>query len=136
MICFRSPLGFFYKPVLDIRLGGNGKVIIMIERIINALMNKDSEALADCFTENCLYYDYCPVLNGFPNIYIYGNACMALLLRHLFVSGDLEVREPLIEDADNATFFGAYYGPYIYARLHIEEYDSEGRVNKVIVTPA
>lgn len=109
----------------------------MINKILNALVNKDSQALADCFTENCTYYDYCPVLNGAQNFYVYGNACMALLFKHIFVAGDLEVREPEIEDSDTATFFGAYYGPYVYARLKIEEYDeATGLISKAVVTPA
>lgn len=109
----------------------------MIEKILNALMNKDSQGLAECFTENCLYYDYCPALNGARNLYVYGNACMALIFKEMFVAGDLEIREPEIEDRDTATFFGAYYGPYVYARLKIEEYDeATGLIGKVVVTPA
>ena len=108
----------------------------MIEKIIKALAEADSEALAKCFSENCMYYDYCPILNGMPNIFVYGNACMELLFKKMFVAGDISVDEPLIESEASASYFGAYGGPYIYARLNIEEYSSDGLVKKAVVHPA
>ena len=108
----------------------------MIERVINALTEKDYEALSECFSENCMYFDYCPSLNDMPNSFIYGNACMAMFFKLKFLSGEFEVAEPLIENKNCASFFGAYNGPYIYARLNIEEYDNSGLIKKAVVHPA
>ena len=108
----------------------------MIEKVMKALTEKDSKALAECFSENCVYFDYCPSLNGKPNSFIYGNACMEMYFKKMFISEDHEVAEPLIESDTRATFFGAYSGPYIYARLNIEEYDGSGLIKKAVVHPA
>ncbi len=108
----------------------------MIKNIMRALTEKDSVSLAKCFSENCMYFDYCPSLNDIPNSYVYGNACMEMFFKTRFVSGEFEVAEPLIENQNCASFFGAYGGPYIYARLNIEEYDSYGLVKKAVVHPA
>ena len=107
----------------------------MIEKIIKAMIEKNYEALALCFSENCVFYDYCPSLNGRENSYVYGKAGLEIHFRLQFVTGALLVAEPVIEDENSATFFGAYGGPYLYARLYIEEYDSSGFVKKAVVHP-
>ena len=103
---------------------------------MKALTDGDYKTLASCFSENCTYFDYCPSLNGRPNSYIYGNKCMEMYFRKQFISQELEIAEPLIESNDRASFFGAYGGPYIYARVNIEEYDSSGLIKKAVVHPA
>jgi len=108
----------------------------MIENVINALTEKDSKALASCFSEDCRYFDYCPSLNGDPCIFIYGNECLEMFFGSKLALGDIVVAEPVIESARSANYFGAYYGPYVYARLNIEEYDSAGLIKKVVVHPA
>jgi hypothetical protein len=108
----------------------------MIEKVIKALTEKDCETLAKCFSENCTYVDYCPSLNDMPNSFIYGNACVEMFFKMKFMSGELEVAEPVIESENRATFFEAVNGPYIYAGLSIEEYDSTGLIKKAVVHPA
>ena len=108
----------------------------MIEKVIKALMEKDCEALAKCFSENCTYIDYCPLLYSMPASFVYGSAGMAMHFNFKFMSGELEVAEPLIENDNSATFFEALNGPYIYAGLNIEEYDSSGLIKKAVVHPA
>ena len=108
----------------------------MIEKVMKALTEKDYIALAKCFSENCMYFDYCPSLNDMPNSFIYGNDCMEMYFQLKFVTGEFEVAEPLVENENRASFFGAYNGPYIYARLEIEEYDSSGLIKKAVVHPA
>ena len=103
---------------------------------MKALTEKDYDALSSCFSENCVYFDYCPSMNGRANSYIYGSACVNMHFRHLFVTEQLEVAEPFIECDNSASYFGAYGGPYVYARLNIEEYDSEGLIEKAVAHPA
>ena len=110
-----------------------GKVI---EKVMKALTEKDYETLASCFSENCVYFDYCPSMNGNPNSYIYGSACVSMYFRRMFVTGELEVAEPMIESENSASYFGAYSGPYVYARLSIEERDSSNRIKRAVAHPA
>ena len=108
----------------------------MIKNILKALTDKDPAALASLFTEDCLYYDYCPAMNGMLNVSIYGSYGMELMFKKMFVSGDFEAAEPLVENETSGSFFGAYGGPYVYARITIEEYGPDGRVKKAVVHPA
>jgi len=108
----------------------------MIERVIEAMVNKDHKLLASCFTEDCTYIDYCPSQNGEVNSFIYGNDCMEMFFNLRFKTGEFEAAEPVIESDDQATFFGMYNGPYVYSRIRVEEYGSDGLVKKAVVTPA
>ena len=117
-------------------LSAKGMTINMIEKVMDALIGKDFRTLASCFSENCQYFDYCPSLNGGSNSFIYGNDCLEMFFMQRFLSRVFEAAEPLVENESRATFFGAYDGPYIYARFSIEEYDSEGLIKKAVVHPA
>ena len=108
----------------------------MIEKIIDAMMNMDYKTLASYFSEDGEYIDYCPLMNGKTNHFLYGNSCVEMFFRRAFASGDFVIASPLIESENRASFFGAYSGPYVYARLNIEEYDSTGLIKKIVVHPA
>ena len=108
----------------------------MINKVMSALAEKNIELLISCFTENCMYFDYCPSQNGEENFFIYGNTCLEMLLRSKLSSGEIVVSDPIVESENCANFFGAYKGPYIFARLEIEEYDSSGFIKKAVVHPA
>ena len=107
----------------------------MIEKAMEALTEKDHKALALCFSENCMLFDYCPSLNGMPNNFIYGNPCLEMHYKKQFFAQDMEIAEVQIEGKDRASYFGAYGGPYIFARFEIEEYDSDGLIKKAVVRP-
>lgn len=108
----------------------------MIEKVMKALTEKDYETLASYFSEDCVFFDYCPSMNGRPNSYIYGRPCMNMHFRRMFITGELEVAEPVIESENSASYFGDYGGPYVYARFNIEEYDSSGLIKKAVAHPA
>lgn len=108
----------------------------MIEKAINAMMDKDYRALASCFSEDCTYFDYCPLLNGDSGYFIYGSDCLEMFFMPKLTFGEFTVAEPVIESEKSATFFGSYNGPYFYARFFIEEYDSAGLIKKAVIHPA
>jgi hypothetical protein len=107
----------------------------MIDKVVDALVKKDSEALSACFSENCSYIDYCPSLHGGQNVYAYGNTGVQMASLRKFLAGELEVAEPEIENENFATFFVSYNGPYIYAGLRIDEYDNGGLIKRAVVHP-
>lgn len=108
----------------------------MIKKVMNALADKDFKTLAACFSENCKYFDYCPACNGEDNYFVYGNDCVEMFFRNRFTFEHLVVSDPVIEDDNTASYFGAYSGPYVFARFRIEEYDENGLIKKVVVHPA
>lgn len=108
----------------------------MIAKVMKTLTEKDFAAFASCFAEDGKYIDYCPSLNGKTNYFLYGSASIEMFMRNRFAFGHLIIAEPKIEDENTATYFGAYEGPYQYAKLVIEEYNEEGLIKKAVAYPA
>ena len=59
-----------------------------------------------------------------------------MFFRNRFVHNHFEIASPKAESETEATYFGYYDAPYIYARLRIEETDEHGMVVKLVVSPA
>lgn len=108
----------------------------MIEKALRALESRDYKALAACFSEDSRYFDYCPSTNGKENYFVYGSAGIEMFFRNRFTFDLLTVSDPVIETDRKANFFGAYEGPYLFARFEIEEVDAAGRIKKAVVHPA
>ncbi len=108
----------------------------MIRSVMEAMTNKDWAALAACFEEDGKLFDYCPSCNGKENWFAVGSDGIMMFYHNRFSFEHLAVYDPVVEDENTANFFGAYDGPFIYARLKIEEYGGNGLIKKAIVTPA
>lgn len=108
----------------------------MIEKALKALVDMDWKAFSECFSEDCKYHDYCPSMSGKDNWFVYGRASVEMFFRNRFTFEHLFVAEPAVEDGRTASFFGAYDGPYIFARFRIEEFDGDGLIRKAVVHPS
>lgn len=108
----------------------------MIKQAMDALVKADFKAFSACFSEDGRYFDYCPALHGKDNYFVYGRDCVEMFFRNRFTFGLLTVAQPVIEDENTASFFGAYDAPFVFARFDIEEYDACGLIKKAVVHPA
>lgn len=108
----------------------------MIKKALKALADMDYKTLAECFSEDCKYFDYCPSCTGKENYFVYGSACIEMFFRNRFTFKRLIVSDPVVENETTASFFGAYDGPYIFAHFRIEEFDANGLIKKVVVHPS
>ncbi len=108
----------------------------MIEKALKALSDMDYITFAECFSEDCKYFDYCPSCNGNENYFVYGSACIEMFFRNRFTFQRLIVSDPVVENENTASYFGAYDGPYVFARFRIEEFDEAGLIKKAIVHPS
>ena len=108
----------------------------MIEQAVRALADRDFRLFAGCFSEDGRYYDYCPSQNGKDNYFVYGRDAIEMFFRNRFTFDQLTVSDPVIEDDRTASFFGAYEGPYVFARFRIDALDGNGIIKKAVVHPA
>jgi hypothetical protein len=108
----------------------------MLEKALKALESRDYKALAACFSEDGKYFDYCPSCNGKDNYFVYGSAAIEMFFRNRFTFDLLTISDPVAESDRTASFFGAYEGPYLFARFEIEELDAHGLIKKAVVHPA
>lgn len=107
----------------------------MIEKALKAMVDRDYKTFAACFSEDCKYFDYCPSCNGKDNYFVYGSDGIEMFFRNRFTFEHILVSDPVVEDEKTASFFGAYEGPYIFARFRIEEFDASGLIKKAVVHP-
>ena len=108
----------------------------MIEKYIEAMMNGDYKALAECFAPKCRYFDYCPIGANRDNYHVYGRAAIEMFFHHKFTFRILSISDPVIESDTSANFLVAYGGTYLYARASIELADENGLIQELTVRPA
>ena len=107
----------------------------MIERIMNALENRQFRELSECFSKDAVYKDYCPALEGGECSYVCGREAIEMFFRNRFVHNHFEAASIRTESAERATFFGYYDAPFVYASAEIEGLDDEGLVTRFTVRP-
>ena len=108
----------------------------MIEKLLTALCQGDYLGMAALFSRDCRYFDYCPLLNGKQGYFVYGREAVEMFFRNRFVQDHFEAASPKAEDSRTGSFFGSYDGPFVFARLRIEELDGDGLIRRVTVCPA
>ena len=108
----------------------------MIHKLINAMYKKDYYGMAECFAQDCRYHDYCPSLNGMENYFVYGREAIEMFFRNRFIHNHFDIASPRIKNEREATFFGSYDGPFVFARLIVEEIDENGLITKVVISAA
>lgn len=108
----------------------------MIERVLKALETQDYTALAACFSKDGRYFDYCPALHGAQNYFVYGREAVEMFFRNRFVHQHFEIGSPRVEGPDQGSYFGAYDGPFTYARIRIEAVDEAGLIQLLVASPA
>lgn len=108
----------------------------MIEKYAEAMTAGDSKALAALFSDKCRYFDYCPKGSDHSTYHVYGRSCIEMFFHNKFFFKTLVVTDPVIEDDNTANFEMLYSGKYMYARATIYEYDEDGLIREICVTPA
>ena len=108
----------------------------MINKVLKALKEKDYVGLAQCFSKDCKYSDYCPSLNGKQNYFVHGREGVEMFFRNRFVFDHFEIGSTRAESETEGTFFGYYDAPYVYARLRIEGFDEDGLITKLVISAA
>ena len=108
----------------------------MIAKVLTAMIEKDYKGLAECFSKDCRYFDYCPSVNGGDNYFVYGREAVEMFFRNRFVHNHFEITSPMIENEQTASFFGSYDAPFVYARIHIESFADDGSIDKIVISPA
>lgn len=93
---------------------------MVINDFVNAMQNKDTKALSECFSEWCRLFDYCPSLVGRENSFTYGKHAIDMLYRNQFVLGGYTMRDPQIIDDRTVNFYADYGGTIIHAVAQIE----------------
>lgn len=115
---------------------------MVINEFIDAMMNKDHEALADCFSEHCTFVDYCPSMADRQNTFLYGPNSINMYFHNRFMFNGFTMLDPRIIDHSSANFFVNYGGRLVHAVAEIvtfgsaEDNPAEKRIKDLVIRPA
>ena len=114
---------------------------MVINDFINAMMNKDHEALAACFVDDSRFIDYCPSLAGKQDTFLYGPNAINMYFHNRFMFNGFTMHDPRITSDRTANFFVDYSGTLVHALAEIGTY-SEGAslddrlIKELVIRPA
>ena len=93
---------------------------MVINDLVTAMQNKDHEALAACFEEDCRLFDYCPSVAGRQNAVLYGRNAIEMSYHNKFMFGGFGMLDPHVVDERTVNFYADYNGTIIHALAQIE----------------
>ncbi|MEG0217648.1 MAG: hypothetical protein RR572_03645 [Raoultibacter sp.] len=115
---------------------------MIISDFVDAMTAKDHVALANCFTDTCRLFDYCPQGVGLENSYIYGKRAIDMFYHNKFVLGGFSMLDPRIIDERMLNFYANYNGVIIHAIATIENCNGEScsldnsLIQEMVIRPA
>ena len=109
---------------------------MIIQAFVEAMQNKDHEALAECFTETCRLFDYCPQLVGLENFYTYGKRAIDMFYHNRFLFRHFRITDARIVSDTQAYYYAVYDGYHVRALATITEFSSDGLIERLVVRPA
>lgn len=110
---------------------------MLIAEVANSLVNKDYVGLAQCFTDKCRLFDYCPSYIGKENFHLYGARAVEMFYHNQFVLKGLQAYDPVMEDERTTNLYLSYGGTIIHAKAVIEKYSpTDGKIMELMITPA
>ena len=106
---------------------------MVINDFISAMMNKDHEALAACFVENCRFIDYCPSLAHKQDTFLYGPNAINMYFHNRFMFNGFTMQDPRITSDRTANFFVNYSGTLVHAVAAIEAYSDSSSLEDTLI---
>ena len=109
----------------------------MIQKLVQALQEKDYKAMASCFAEECRLFDDCPLRIKNENYYIYGRWAVEMFYHNKFILGGLSFLDPRIQDERTINLYISYGGQVNHALATIESWEPEsGLIRELVIRPA
>ena len=108
----------------------------MIRQYINAMSNRDFDALGKLFAPDGVYCDFCPEDVGQPKYYAYGPEGIDMFFRNRFIFRCFEITDPVIISDTQAYYFAVYGNFHLQALATIQSFDGDGNIQRLVVRPA
>lgn len=105
-----------------------------IERYIEALENKDFEALGNLFTKDGHYCDYCAISTPLQHEYhLYGKEAISMFFRNKFLFCQYSIMEPMILNDRQAEFIASFDGYNVMAIVNLQQLSGDGHIRRLTV---
>ncbi len=106
-----------------------------IEKYIEAIENKDFNALGSLFTDDGHYCDYCPNGTSQHEYHLYGKEAISMFFRNKFLFRQYAIMESRILNDEQAEFIASFGGYYIMALVHLQSVTEDGHILRLTVRP-
>lgn len=107
----------------------------VIQKYLTALETKDFEALAELFTKNGHYYDYCANGTSQHEFHLYGKEAISMFFRNKFLFCQYSILSPTILNGSQAEFIASYGGYQVMAIASLQQLTADGHIRRLTVRP-
>lgn len=106
-----------------------------IEKYVQAMENKDYEAMANLFTKDGKLCDYCTTSSIEQEYHIYGREAINMFFRNKFGFRKYCISEVEVVNDKQAEFIANFAGYNIMAIATVLEVDENGAIERLTVRP-
>lgn len=107
----------------------------VIQKYLTALETKDFEALAELFTKNGHYCDYCANGTSQHEFHLYGKEAISMFFRNKFLFCQYSILSPTILNGSQAEFIASYGGYQVMAIASLQQLTADGHIRRLTVRP-
>lgn len=108
----------------------------VIEQYVDAMVEGDWTALADCFEPACRFFDFCPIGYQQTNYNLYGKPAIEMFYYNRFFFKYVVVSDPVIQDDMTADYLIAYTNQNMHVQAKIEKLSENGLIKEMVIRPA
>ena len=106
-----------------------------IEKYIEAIENKDFNALGSLFTDDGHYCDYCPNGTSQHEYHLYGKEAISMFFRNKFGFRRYSILDAEVVNDEQAEFIANFGGYNIMAIATVRKTDENGLIQRLTVRP-
>ena len=100
----------------------------VIQKYLTALETKDFEALAELFTKNGHYCDYCANGTSQHEFHLYGKEAISMFFRNKFLFCQYSILSPTILNGSQAELIASYGGYQVMAIASLQQLTADGHI--------
>lgn len=93
---------------------------MVINDFVSAMQNKDHQALAACFAQECRMIDYCPSTAQRQNSFVYGRNAIEMFFHNKFMFNGFGMLDARVINESTVNFHVDYNGTIVYALAQVE----------------
>lgn len=106
-----------------------------IEKYVQAMQNKDYQALAELFDRDGTISDYCPNGTAQREYHVYGKEAINMFFRNKFTFGKCAITQADIINEKQAKFVVNYSGYLVMAIATVRRTTADGKIERLSVRP-
>lgn len=107
----------------------------VIQKYLTALETKDFEALAELFTKNGHYCDYCCQWHIPARISFIWKEAISMFFRNKFLFCQYSILSPTILNGSQAELIASYGGYQVMAIASLQQLTADGHIRRLTVRP-